>query len=110
MNLTIIFSLVVLFTYITINILESRRKMNMDNDIDKVLKTMWEKVCEQKNPALIPIKKIKIMETCHIRFRRFDKIIEIIEYKKLVNSSADTINFTQYGVDHFTLYQYDIIK
>jgi hypothetical protein len=66
-----------------------------------ILHHLWRIASTTGDPVGMPVRKIKLMEVCHIDAIQFSSLIRKLSNEGIIHSAQDVINLTDYGKQHY---------
>jgi len=99
MRVLIIGALAIITLAILIGIIIYDRKVLAKRKL--ILHHLWRIASTTGDPVGMPVRKIKLMEVCHIDAIQFASLIRKLSNEGIIHSAQDVINLTDYGKQYY---------
>ena len=99
MRVLIIGALAVLTLAILIGIMIYDRKVLAKRKL--ILHHLWRIASKRGDPVGMPIRKIKLMELCHVDAIKFSTLARKLDKEGIIQRNQDSISLTDYGKQYY---------
>lgn len=66
-----------------------------------ILHHLWRIASKLGNPVGMPVRKIKLMELCHVDAIKFSSLIRKLDQEGIIHRDQNSIQFTEYGQQYY---------